>query len=89
MKWEYLSFRFSYKDDTHFQNIEVDGDSIMSMGVYLPGRESDLPSTLPENLQKFGENGWELVSHAINTEFSDENKTTTWHYMHFKRPKVA
>jgi hypothetical protein len=89
MKWEYLSFRFSYRDDTDFQNIKVNGDRIMSMGVYTLGQENALPSTLPESLQKFGEDGWELVSHVLNTEFSGENKTTTWHYMHFKRPKVA
>lgn len=83
--WEYLSVRFDYKGrgiTQEFNLLDVNGKR---MKGWL-SEEQKSAATLPEFLRLAGEDGWELVSHALNQDL--QANSVTWHYMQFKRLKL-
>jgi hypothetical protein len=73
-KWEYLSVRCQFKGlgaTKEFYALAVDGDK-------LKVADNRVVNSLPELLEYAGEDGWELVCHAVET----------YHYMQFKRPRL-
>jgi hypothetical protein len=84
-RWEYLSVRFDYVGrgiTQDFNLLDINGERKMSW----TGANRESFTTLPEFLRLVGAEGWELVSHAVNQDLEDNS--LTWHYMHFKRPKI-
>ena len=84
MKWDYLSARFDYRG----RGITQEFNLLDANGVRLSGWASasgQAAKTLPEFLRLAGEDGWEMLSHAVNQDMQANG--VTWHYMHFKRPK--
>lgn len=80
--WEYKHIRLDYKGRGITQEInilDVDGQRVRGWGS-----SKEVP-TLPEMLQKLGDDGWEMVSHAVNQD--NKMDGVTFHYYNFKRQK--
>lgn len=76
--WEYLSVRFQTGI-----GLSQDFAALMVNGQFLKTWKSEggqTARTLPDFLDLSGEDGWELVSHAVNLGIHD---------MQFKRPKTS
>ena len=74
--WEYLSVRFrtGIGLSQDFAALMVDGQLLKTW----TSEDGQKARTLPDFLNLSGEDGWELVSHAVNSGIHD---------MQFKRPK--
>ena len=80
-KFEYKHIRLDYKGRGITQEInilDIDGERIRSWGS-----GTEVP-TLPEMFEALGKDGWEMVSHVVNQDVS--NNGVTFHYYNFKRP---
>ena len=80
-KWEYKHIRLDYKGRGITQEInllDIDGERVRGwFGT------NEVP-TLPEMFRTLGEEGWEMISHAVNQD--NQTNGTTFHYYNFKRP---
>jgi hypothetical protein len=79
-KFEYKHIRLDYKGRGITQEInilDIDGQRIRGWGS-----SSEVP-TLPEILAALGEDGWEMISHAVNQD--NVTNGVSFHYYNFKR----
>ena len=79
-RFEYMHIRLDYKGRGITQEInilDIDGERIREWGS-----AHEVP-TLPVMLAKLGEDGWEMVSHAVNQDMTANG--VTFHYYNFKR----
>ena len=83
MAWDYMAIRFSFKGLGVTQELT----SLDHNGERLDAWEDErgqVAKTLPELLTFAGEDGWELVTHAVHTS---QSSGMPEHYLNFKRPK--
>jgi len=85
-RWDYKHLRLDYKGRGITQEInllDIDGDRVRGWTDNFSNKE--VPS-LPEILNKLGDDGWEMISHVVNQDLSANG--TTMHYYNFKREKL-
>ena len=85
-RWDYKHLRLDYKGRGTTQEInllDIDGDRVRGWTDNFSNKE--VPS-LPEILNKLGDDGWEMISHVVNQDLSANG--TTMHYYNFKREKL-
>ena len=85
-RWDYKHLRLDYKGRGITQEInllDIDGDRVRGWSDNFSNKE--VPS-LPEILNKLGDDGWEMISHVVNQDLSANG--TTMHYYNFKREKL-
>ena len=84
--WEYKHIRLDYKGRGITQEInilDIDGERLRGWSDNFSSNE--VP-TLPELLERLGNEGWEMVSHVVNQDLTPNG--TTMHYYNFKREKL-
>ena len=85
-RWDYKHIRLDYKGRGITQEInllDIDGERIRGWSDNFSSK--DVP-TLPEILNKLGDDGWEMISHVVNQDLAANG--TTMHYYNFKREKL-
>ena len=85
-RWDYKHLRLDYKGRGITQEInllDIDGERIRGWSDNFSSKE--VP-TLPEILNKLGNDGWEMISHVVNQDLAANG--TTMHYYNFKREKL-
>ena len=85
-RWDYKHLRLDYKGRGITQEInllDIDGERIRGWSDNFSSKE--VP-TLPEILNKLGDDGWEMISHVVNQDLAANG--TTMHYYNFKREKL-
>ena len=85
-RWDYKHLRLDYKGRGITQEInllDIDGERVRGWSDNFSSKE--VPS-LPEILNKLGDDGWEMVSHVVNQDLAANG--TTMHYYNFKREKL-
>ena len=85
-RWDYKHLRLDYKGRGITQEInllDIDGERIRGWSDNFSSK--DVP-TLPEILNKLGDDGWEMISHVVNQDLAANG--TTMHYYNFKREKL-
>ena len=85
-RWDYKHLRLDYKGRGITQEInllDIDGERIRGWTDNFSNKE--VPS-LPEILNKLGDDGWEMISHVVNQDLAANG--TTMHYYNFKREKL-
>ena len=85
-RWDYKHLRLDYKGRGITQEInllDIDGERVRGWSDNFSSRE--VPS-LPEILNKLGDDGWEMISHVVNQDLAANG--TTMHYYNFKREKL-
>ncbi len=85
-RWDYKHLRLDYKGRGITQEInllDIDGERIRGWSDNFSSKE--VPS-LPEILNKLGDDGWEMISHVVNQDLAANG--TTMHYYNFKREKL-
>ena len=85
-RWDYKHIRLDYKGRGITQEInllDIDGERIRGWSDNFSSKE--VPS-LPEILNKLGDDGWEMISHVVNQDLAANG--TTMHYYNFKREKL-
>ena len=85
-RWDYKHLRLDYKGRGITQEInllDIDGQRIRGWSDNFSSK--DVP-TLPEILNKLGDDGWEMISHVVNQDLAANG--TTMHYYNFKREKL-
>ena len=85
-RWDYKHLRLDYKGRGITQEInllDIDGERVRGWSDNFSSKE--VPS-LPEILDKLGDDGWEMISHVVNQDFAANG--TTMHYYNFKREKL-
>ena len=85
-RWDYKHLRLDYKGRGITQEInllDIDGERIRGWSDNFSKKE--VPS-LPEILNKLGDDGWEMISHVVNQDLAANG--TTMHYYNFKREKL-
>ena len=85
MKWDYLSIRCGFKGlgvTQEFSSLDHNGERLDDSVWTSQGGQ--LAKTLPELLSLAGEDGWELVTHAVH---ASQATGMPAHYLTFKRPK--
>ena len=83
--WQYLAIRCTFKGlgiTQEFSSFDMGGQRLEGW-TDAHGRVAE---TLPELLTLAGEDGWELVTHAVHNSQASGAET---HYLTFKRPKTA
>jgi len=84
--WDYKHIRLDYKGRGITQEInilDIDGERIRGWTDNFSQKE--VPS-LPEIFEKLGNEGWEMVSHVVNQDITQNG--VTLHYYNFKREKL-
>ena len=85
-RWDYKHIRLDYKGRGITQEInllDIDGERVRGWSDNFSSKE--VPS-LPEILNKLGNDGWEMISHVVNQDLAANG--TTMHYYNFKREKL-
>jgi len=85
-RWDYKHIRLDYKGRGITQEInllDIDGERVRSWTDNFSSKE--VP-TLPELFAKLGDDGWEMVSHVVNQDITQNG--VTLHYYNFKREKL-
>ena len=85
-RWDYKHLRLDYKGRGITQEInllDIDGERVRGWSDNFSSKE--VPS-LPEILNKLGDDGWEMISHVVNQDLAANG--TTMHYYNFKREKL-
>lgn len=85
-RWDYKHLRLDYKGRGITQEInllDIDGERVRGWSDNFSSKE--VPS-LPEILNKLGDDGWEMISHVVNQDLAQNG--TTMHYYNFKREKL-
>ena len=85
-RWDYKHLRLDYKGRGITQEInllDIDGERVRGWSDNFSSKE--VPS-LPEILDKLGDDGWEMISHVVNQDLAANG--TTMHYYNFKREKL-
>ena len=85
-RWDYKHIRLDYKGRSITQEInllDIDGERVRGWSDNFSSKE--VP-TLPEILNKLGDDGWEMISHVVNQDLAQNG--TTMHYYNFKREKL-
>ena len=85
-RWDYKHLRLDYKGRGITQEInllDIDGERVRGWTDNFSSKE--VPS-LPEILNKLGDDGWEMISHVVNQDLAANG--TTMHYYNFKREKL-
>ena len=85
-RWDYKHLRLDYKGRGITQEInllDIDGERVRGWSDNFSSKE--VP-TLPEILNKLGDDGWEMNSHVVNQDLAANG--TTMHYYNFKREKL-
>ena len=85
-RWDYKHLRLDYKGRGITQEInllDIDGERVRGWSDNFSSKE--VP-TLPEILNKLGDDGWEMISHFVNQDLAQNG--TTMHYYNFKREKL-
>ena len=85
-RWDYKHIRLDYKGRGITQEInllDIDGERVRGWSDNFSSKE--VP-TLPEILNKLGDDGWEMISHVVNQDLAANG--TTMHYYNFKREKL-
>ena len=85
-RWDYKHLRLDYKGRGITQEInllDIDGERVRGWSDNFSSKE--VP-TLPEILNKLGDDGWEMSSHVVNQDLAANG--TTMHYYNFKREKL-
>ena len=85
-RWDYKHLRLDYKGRGITQEInllDIDGERVRGWSDNFSSKE--VPS-LPEILNKLGDDGWEMISHVVNQDLATNG--TTLHYYNFKREKL-
>ena len=85
-RWDYKHLRLDYKGRGITQEInllDIDGERVRGWSDNFSSKE--VPS-LPEILNKLGDDGWEMISHVVNQDIAQNG--TTMHYYNFKREKL-
>ena len=85
-RWDYKHLRLDYKGRGITQEInllDIDGERVRGWSDNFSFKE--VPS-LPEILNKLGNDGWEMISHVVNQDLAANG--TTMHYYNFKREKL-
>ncbi len=85
-RWDYKHLRLDYKGRGITQEInllDIDGERVRGWSDNFSSKE--VP-TLPEILNKLGDDGWEMISHVVNQDLAANG--TTMHYYNFKREKL-
>ena len=85
-QWDYKHLRLDYKGRGITQEInllDIDGERVRGWSDNFSSKE--VPS-LPEILNKLGDDGWEMISHVVNQDLAANG--TTMHYYNFKREKL-
>ena len=85
-RWDYKHLRLDYKGRGITQEINllhIDGERVSGWADNFSSKE--VPS-LPEILNKLGDDGWEMISHVVNQDLAANG--TTMHYYNFKREKL-
>ena len=85
-RWDYKHIRLDYKGRGITQEInllDIDGERVRGWSDNFSSKE--VP-TLPELLNKLGDDGWEMISHVVNQDLAQNG--TTMHYYNFKREKL-
>ena len=85
-RWDYKHLRLDYKGRGITQEtnlLDIDGERIRGWSDNFSSK--DVP-TLPEILNKLGDDGWEMISHVVNQDLAVNG--TTMHYYNFKREKL-
>ncbi len=85
-RWDYKHIRLDYKGRGITQEInllDIDGERVRGWSDNFSSK--DVP-TLPEILNKLGDDGWEMISHVVNQDLAQNG--TTMHYYNFKREKL-
>ena len=85
-RWDYKSIRLDYKGRGITQEInllDIDGERVRSWTDNFSSKE--VP-TLPELFAKLGDDGWEMISHVVNQDITQNG--VTLHYYNFKREKL-
>ena len=85
-RWDYKHIRLDYKGRGITQEInllDIDGERVRGWSDNFSSKE--VPS-LPEILNKLGDDGWEMISHVVNQDLAANG--TTMHYYNFKREKL-
>ena len=86
--WEYKHIRLDYKGRGITQEInilDIDGERLRGWSDNFSSKENEVP-TLPELLERLGNQGWEMISHVVNQDLAQNG--TTMHYYNFKREKL-
>ena len=86
--WEYKHIRLDYKGRGITQEInilDIDGERLRGWSDNFSGKENEVP-TLPELLERLGNQGWEMISHVVNQDLAQNG--VTMHYYNFKREKL-
>ena len=86
--WEYKHIRLDYKGRGITQEInilDIDGERLRGWSDNFSGKENEVP-TLPELLERLGNQGWEMISHVVNQDLAQNG--ITMHYYNFKREKL-
>ena len=85
-RWDYKHLRLDYKGRGITQEInllDIDGERVRGWSDNFSSKE--VP-TLPEILNKLGDDGWEMISHVVNQDLAANGPTM--HYYNFKREKL-
>ena len=85
-RWDYKHIRLDYKGRGITQEInllDIDGERVRGWSDNFSSKE--VP-TLPDILNKLGDDGWEMISHVVNQDLAQNG--TTMHYYNFKREKL-
>ena len=85
-RWDYKHLRLDYKGRGITQEInllDINGERVRGWSDNFSSKE--VP-TLPEILNKLGDDGWEMISHVVNQDLAQNG--TTMHYYNFKREKL-
>mgnify|MGYP001304850569 FL=1 len=86
--WEYKHIRLDYKGRGITQEInilDIDGERLRGWSDNFSSKENEVP-TLPELLERLGNQGWEMISHVVNQDLAQNG--VTMHYYNFKREKL-
>ena len=84
--WDYKHIRLDYKGRGITQEInilDIDGERIRG---WTDNFSSNEVPTLPELFEKLGNEGWEMISHVVNQDITQNG--VTLHYYNFKREKL-
>ena len=84
MTWDYLAIRCGFKGlgvTQELSSLDHNGERLGDTWTSERGR---VAKTLPELLTLAGEDGWELVTHAVQTS---QSSGMPEHYLTFKRPE--
>ena len=85
-RWDYKHIRLDFKGRGITQEInllDIDGERVRSWTDNFSSKE--VP-TLPELFAKLGDDGWEMISHVVNQDITQNG--VTLHYYNFKREKL-